>query len=57
MRRRHKVRSIKGNSSENKLRVRHPTAKPELILKARKGMGYDRLVEKREFRKELDREE
>lgn len=54
MRRRHKVKSIKG---KKKLRVRHPAAKPELILKARKGMGYDRLVEKREFRKELEIEE
>jgi len=52
MRRKHKLRSVKG---KNKISIRHPMAKPGFVLKAKKGMGYDRLTEKREFRKEIER--
>tara|TARA_Y100000310_G_scaffold328218_1_gene396015 strand:+ start:2435 stop:2596 length:162 start_codon:yes stop_codon:yes gene_type:complete len=51
MRRKHKLRSVKG---DKKVKIRFPVAKPGFVLKAKKGVGYDRLTEKRQFRKELE---
>ena len=47
MRRKHKLKSVKNKSKKPKVRL--PNAPPSIRHVAKRGTGYNRLKEKREF--------
>ena len=55
MRRKRKMSSIK-NKNKGGVKVRSPIAPPKIRHDAKKGTGYNRRQEKKEFRDELRQE-